>query len=107
MNSLGYALQPDLISRTLSFAMRPEIIAINKTYDVLETLTKHAPGKEALWIWFKDSMEAVNKKLGGGLGRLAMFVQLCTKHLSTRTQWNDVAEFFKDKDTEVSYSDAA
>lgn len=107
MGSLGYAPQPDLISRTLSYAMHPDIIAFNKTYDVLESLTKHALGKEALWLWFKDSMEEINTKLGGGLARFAMYVQLCTEHLSTRKQWDDVSEFFKDKDTEVSLFYAA
>ena len=104
VGALGYASQPHFISRTLSYAMSPEIIAINKTLEVLKSLTKHAAGKDALWKWFKDNMDEIKTKLGGGLGRLAMFVQLCTEHLSTRNHWNDVSGFFEGKDTEVSYS---
>ena len=102
LGALGLAGQPDLISRTIAYAMSPEIIAMNETERVLESLAKHAAGKEALWEWFKSNMEEIYGRLGGGLGRFAMFVQLCTR-LCTRGQWEDMKGFFEGKDTEVSF----
>lgn len=83
--------------------MSPEIVAINETERVLESLSRHPAGKEALWKWFKTDMDEINKEVGGGLGRFARIVQLCTSNLSTREQWEDIKTFFETKDTEVSY----
>jgi hypothetical protein len=85
--------------------MSPEIVAINEHARVLRSLTKHAAGKEALWNWLKTNMDDIQKKVGGGLGRFARMVELCTSNLRTREQWKDVKEFFEGKDTKVSEDD--
>jgi aminopeptidase 2 len=85
--------------------MSPEILAINEYHRVLQSLTKHAAGKEALWKWLKANMEDIQRKIGGGLGRFTRMVELCTAHLSTKAQWEDVRGFFEGKDTEVSEDD--
>lgn len=102
IGALGYCSEPDLISRTLSYALSPEILAINESELVVESLTKHASGKEALWKWFKSNYDEIHKAIGGGVGRFAEIVQLCTQHLTTREQLEDIKAFFADKDNEVS-----
>lgn len=101
IGALGYCSQADLISRTLSYALTPEILSINESDRVVESLTKHAAGKKALWEWFKSNFDEIHQKIGGGIGRFARIVRLCTEHLSTREQLEDVKAFFEDKDTEV------
>ena len=102
LSALGYASQPELIARTLEYAMSPEILAINEYHRVLESLTKHAAGKEALWNWLKANCDEIQRKCGSGLGRFAGMVKLCTSTLSTKEHWKDVKTFFERKDTEVS-----
>ncbi|KAG0651089.1 Aminopeptidase 2 [Hyphodiscus hymeniophilus] len=100
VGSLGFNSRPELMSRTLSYSLSPEILAINETDRVLESLSKHAAGKEALWEWFKNNYDEINQKIGGGIGRFARAVKLCTENLNTREQCEDVKKFFDGKDTE-------
>ena len=101
LGSLGYTSQPTLISRTLAYSLSFEIVAINETERVLESLVKHAAGKKALWEWFKIHYDEINQKFAGGISRFARIVKLCTESLSTRQQCEDIHTFFKDKDSEV------
>jgi aminopeptidase 2 len=102
LGALGHASQHALIRRTLEYAVSPDILAINETSRVLNGLTKHAAGKQALWKWLKNDMDNIKRKVFGGSGRFARLVQLCTMSLCTREQWEDVKGFFEGKDTEVS-----
>lgn len=103
IGALGYCSQSDLISRTLAYSLTPEILAINESDRVIESLTKHASGKQALWEWFKVNYDEIHEKIRGGIGRFARMVVLCTESLTTREQLEDVESFFADKDTEVSF----
>jgi aminopeptidase 2 len=78
-------------------------MSINEYDRVLDPLTRHAGGKQALWEWLKVNADAMQKKIGGGSGRFAMLVEQCTNTLSTKEQYEDVRSFFEGRDTEVCY----
>ncbi|CZR66799.1 related to puromycin-sensitive aminopeptidase and related aminopeptidases [Phialocephala subalpina] len=100
IRSFGCSEDPALIDRTLKLSLTDEMVARNDTRNILLALTKHKPGKEALWNWLKTETDKIEDSLGHGLGTYARLVQAVVSALATREQYEDVKRFFEGKNTE-------
>ncbi|RFU30932.1 hypothetical protein B7463_g5427, partial [Scytalidium lignicola] len=99
LKALGSSQNQALISRTLDLSISPDMLQRRLTQRILKPLTEHRPGKEALWNWVKSDWDGIKRALSGGLGGVARILQFIVMGLSTREQYDDVKEFFEEKDT--------
>ncbi|KAI9767542.1 MAG: Aminopeptidase 2 mitochondrial [Geoglossum simile] len=98
LRSLGRAKQPELIKRTLDFALSSEV----KEQDIylpIGSLRTHAPGIDALWLWLQENWLVIQKKLPPGLSMLGSVVQICTASFTKKEQLDAIKEFFSERST--------
>ncbi|KAK9448238.1 peptidase family M1-domain-containing protein [Limtongia smithiae] len=98
LKSLGATRNAALISRTLNYALSAESLQNRFTQRILKSFTEYRAGKEALWNWIKCDWDLIERYFGGSLGALARLLQTVVSCLSTRAQYEDVKEFFQEKD---------
>jgi len=53
-----------------------------------------------LWEWLKTNLERILDAVGHGMGGFKWMISILLGGLGTRVQWEDVKNFFKEKDTE-------
>lgn len=70
-----------------------------KVYMPLGGLRGHREGAEALWAWFTENFDVLAKKFPAALTMLGTLVSLCSNNFTTHAQAQEVADFFKNKDT--------
>ncbi|KAI9865875.1 MAG: Aminopeptidase 2 mitochondrial [Trichoglossum hirsutum] len=98
LRSLGRAKQPELIKRTLDFALSPEV----KEQDIylpIGSLRTHVPGINALWQWLQDNWLTLQKKLPPGLSMLGTVVQICTASFTKEEHIDAIKKFFGERST--------
>ncbi|PMD12495.1 aminopeptidase-like protein [Hyaloscypha hepaticicola] len=100
LTSLGSTRSPSLLIRTLEFCITPEIVSRLETEVILRSFVKHKLGKTTLWEWLKLNLGRFLDAVGHGMGGFGWLVSVLLGGLSTRAQWEDVKNFFKEKDTE-------
>ncbi|CAI6095111.1 unnamed protein product [Clonostachys chloroleuca] len=105
LRCLGYARKPDLIQRTLDFALSDEV-KTQDIYMVITGLRSHRAGIEALWTWMKSTWDVMVKRLPSGK-QLGNFVVISTSSLTKQHQLTEVEAFFADKNTDVFTLDLA
>ncbi|KAI1828006.1 peptidase family M1-domain-containing protein [Xylaria intraflava] len=100
LRCIGRAKDPELIQRTLDFALSDEV----KSQDIyLPTsgLRGHAEGLEALFNWMTEKWSEINKRLSGNPSILSSMVTICTSSLTKPEQLARVEDFFKDINTKA------
>jgi aminopeptidase 2 len=97
---LGSTRSPSLLIRTLEFCITPEIVSRLEVDVILGPFVKHKLGKTMLWEWLKMNLERILDAVGHGMGGFKWMISILLGGLSTRAQWEDVKNFFKEKDTE-------
>jgi aminopeptidase 2 len=98
LRSLGRAKQPELIKRTLDFALSSEV----KEQDIylpIGSLRTHVPGINALWRWIQDNWLTLQKKLPPGLSMLGTVVQICTASFTKQEHIGEIKKFFSERST--------
>lgn len=95
---LGRSKNPENIKKTLALALSSEV-KDQDIYQPISGVRTHREGTEALWTWFKDNYDLLVKKLPPGLSMLSSVVSMCTNNFTSQKQAQEVADFFKDKDT--------
>ena len=98
LRSLGYAQQPDLVSRTLRLALSEEV-KDQDIYIPLGALRGHVYGMDALWEWLQENWVALDEKLPPGLSMLGSVVSICTSGFTKQERIDDINRFFRDRDT--------
>ncbi|KAK2761286.1 Aminopeptidase 2 mitochondrial [Arachnomyces sp. PD_36] len=98
LRSLGSAEDPELIKRTLSLVLGDEVKS-QDVYMPLSGLRSSPEGIRQRWAWLKDNWSEIIKRLPPGLSMLGSVVQICAASFSTQEQYDEVENFFKDKDT--------
>jgi aminopeptidase 2 len=93
LRSLGRAKQPELIQRTLAYALSKEV-KDQDIYIPLAGLRAHKEGIEALWAWMKENWDVLKKKLPPSLSMLGSVVAMGTSSFSREDQLKDVETFF-------------
>lgn len=100
LRSLGSAEDPALIKRTLSLTLGDEVKS-QDVYMPLSGLRSSPEGITQRWNWLKDNWPEIIKRLPPGLSMLGSVVQICSASFSTQEQFDEVQQFFKEKDTKV------
>ncbi|KAH0563318.1 hypothetical protein GP486_002111 [Trichoglossum hirsutum] len=98
LRSLGRAKQPELIKRTLDFALSSEV----KEQDIylpIGSLRTHVAGINALWQWLQDNWLTLQKKLPPGLSMLGTVVQICTASFTKEEHIDAIKGFFSERST--------
>ncbi len=98
LRALGYAQQPELVSRTLQLALSSEV----KDQDIylpLGALRSHPHGMKSLWQWLQDNWAILHAKLPPGLSMLGSVVSICTSGFTKQEHIEDINRFFKDHST--------
>ncbi|KAF2764464.1 hypothetical protein EJ03DRAFT_385927 [Teratosphaeria nubilosa] len=94
LRSLGRAKQPELIKRTLAYALSKEV-KDQDIYIPLAGLRSHQEGIIALWEWLKENWETLKKKLPPSLSMLGSVVGMATSSFTKEEQLKDVEAFFR------------
>jgi aminopeptidase 2 len=98
LRSLGRAKSPELIQRTMEFALSSNVKG-QDIYLPLSALRSHAEGCQALWKWVKDNWEELERRLPPSLGMLSNVVSISTSSFTHREHIEDVKAFFAEKST--------
>ncbi|KAF1943430.1 hypothetical protein EJ02DRAFT_421276 [Clathrospora elynae] len=98
LRSLGRAKSPELIQRTLDFALSKDVKG-QDIYLPISALRSHQEGCRALWKWVKDNWEELEKRLPPSLSMLSSVVSITTSGFTHREHIKDVEAFFKNKST--------
>ncbi|KAI7822147.1 lysine aminopeptidase ApsA [Gamsiella multidivaricata] len=94
---LGYGHSPELIHRTLAFAMSPEV----RTQDILTaiaTLRSSVLGRAELWGFMRRNWDVLYERHCDDIRFLEFFVLLCIGSFSTIERYRECQEFFATKD---------
>lgn len=98
LRSIGRAQDPELIQRTLAYALSKEV----KDQDIylpLAGLRAHKAGIEALWTWMKENWDVLKKKLPPSLTMLGSVVSMGTSGFTREDQLKDIEKFFDGQST--------
>ncbi|KAF9985042.1 Aminopeptidase 2 mitochondrial [Mortierella antarctica] len=97
---LGYGHTPELINRTLAFAMSPEV----RTQDILTaiaTLRSSVSGRAELWNFMRHHWDILVERHCDDIRFLDYFVLLSIGSFSSIERYREVQEFFVNKDTSL------
>ncbi|KAF9949606.1 hypothetical protein BGZ70_001700 [Mortierella alpina] len=97
---LGYGHTPELIQRTLAFAMSPEV----RTQDILTaiaTLRSSVSGRAELWNFMRYHWDILVERHCDDIRFLDYFVLLSIGSFSSIERYREVQEFFANKDTSL------
>ncbi|KAG0208512.1 Aminopeptidase 2 mitochondrial [Mortierella sp. GBA30] len=97
---LGYGHTPELIRRTLAFAMSPEV----RTQDILTaiaTLRSSVSGRAELWDFMRHHWDVLFERHCDDIRFLDYFVLLSIGSFSSIERYREVQEFFVNKDTSL------
>ncbi|KAF9286925.1 hypothetical protein BGZ68_002411 [Mortierella alpina] len=97
---LGYGHTPELINRTLAFAMSPEV----RTQDILTaiaTLRSSVSGRAELWNFMRHHWDILVERHCDDIRFLDYFVLLSIGSFSSIERYREVQEFFINKDTSL------
>ncbi|KAI1313895.1 hypothetical protein EDD11_002395 [Mortierella claussenii] len=95
---LGYGHSLELIHRTLAFAMSTEV----RTQDILTaimTLRSSVQGRAALWNFMRQHWDVLYERHCDDIRFLDYFVLLSIGSFSSLERYQEVQEFFENKDT--------
>lgn len=98
LRSLGRAKSPELIQRTLDFALSKDVKG-QDIYLPISALRSHTEGCYAVWKWVKDNWEELERRLPPSLSMLSSVVSITTSSFTHREHIKDIEAFFKDKST--------
>lgn len=98
LRSLGRAKSPELIQRSLDFALSKDVKG-QDIYLPVSSLRSHPEGCNALWQWVKDNWEELERRLPPSLSMLSSVVSIATSSFTHREHIKDIEAFFKDKST--------
>ena len=98
LRSLGRAKLPDLVQRTLDFALSKDVKG-QDIYLPITALRAHPEGCKALWKWVKDNWEELERRLPPSLSMLSSVVSITTSSFTHREHIEDIKAFFKSKST--------
>jgi aminopeptidase 2 len=98
LRSLGRAKSPELIQRTLDFALSKDVKG-QDIYLPISALRSHPEGCHALWKWVKDNWAELEKRLPPSLSMLSSVVSITTSSFTHREHIEDIKAFFADKST--------
>ncbi|KAF9963010.1 hypothetical protein BGZ65_006534 [Modicella reniformis] len=95
---LGYGHSPELIHRTLAFAVSPEV----RSQDILtavSTLRSSVRGRAALWNFMRRYWDILYERHCDDIRFLDYFVLLGIGSFSSVERYREIQEFFSTKDT--------
>ncbi|KAF9274027.1 Aminopeptidase 2 mitochondrial [Mortierella alpina] len=98
LSVLGYGSSIELVRKTLSFAMSPEV----RTQDILSaiaTLRSSVVGRAELWNFMRHHWDVLYERHFGDIGFLDYLVSLSIESFSTLERYQEVQAFFANKDT--------
>ncbi|CAO2648720.1 Nn.00g096690.m01.CDS01 [Neocucurbitaria sp. VM-36] len=98
LRSLGRAKSPELIQRTLDFALSKDVKG-QDIYLPISALRSHSEGCYALWTWVKENWEELERRLPPSLSMLSSVVSITTSSFTHRDHIKDIEAFFKNKST--------
>jgi aminopeptidase 2 len=98
LRSLGRAKSPELIQRTLDFALSKDVKG-QDIYLPISALRSHQEGCYALWKWVKDNWEELERRLPPSLSMLSSVVSITTSSFTHREHIEDIKSFFANKST--------
>jgi aminopeptidase 2 len=98
LRSLGRAKSPELIQRTLDFALSTDVKG-QDIYLPIQSLRGHQDGCLALWNWVKDNWAELERRLPPSLSMLSSVVSITTSSFTHREHIQDIQKFFSDKST--------
>jgi aminopeptidase 2 len=98
LRSLGRAKSPELIQRTMDFALSKDVKG-QDIYLPISALRAHQEGCEALWAWVKSNWAELEKRLPPSLSMLSSVVAITTSSFTHSEHIKDIEAFFKDKST--------
>tara|TARA_R110002003_G_scaffold97_13_gene7866 strand:- start:8460 stop:8960 length:501 start_codon:yes stop_codon:yes gene_type:complete len=98
LRSLGRAKTPELIQRTLDFALSKDVKG-QDIYLPISALRGHKDGCIALWQWVKDNWEELERRLPPSLSMLSSVVSIATSSFTHREHIKDIEAFFAKKST--------
>jgi aminopeptidase 2 len=98
LRSLGRAKSPELIQRTLDFALSKDVKG-QDIYLPIAALRSHQEGCYALWKWVKENWAELERRLPPSLSMLSSVVSITTSSFTHREHIKDIQEFFANKST--------
>lgn len=98
LRSLGRAKDPELIQRSLKFAVSPDVKG-QDIYLPVSALRSHPEGCAALWEWVKENWDDLVRRLPPTGSMLSSVVSISTSSFTHREHIEDIQNFFKDKST--------
>ncbi|MBI2549344.1 M1 family metallopeptidase [Candidatus Woesearchaeota archaeon] len=94
--ALGFFRQPELLERTLAFALDQRVGHRDSTYTVV-SVASNPYGKRLVWPWLRDTWEGIASKFAGDNATYLTHVVRNMKHLGDERIAEEVATFFSDK----------
>jgi aminopeptidase 2 len=98
LRSLGRAKSPELIQRTMDFALSKDVKG-QDIYLPLSALRSHAEGCQALWKWVQENWEELERRLPPSLNMLSNVVSISTSSFTHREHIEAIEAFFAQKST--------
>ncbi|KAF2033830.1 hypothetical protein EK21DRAFT_108620 [Setomelanomma holmii] len=98
LRSLGRAKSPELVQRTLDYALSEDVKG-QDIYLPISALRGHQEGCNALWRWVKDNWDELERRLPPSLSMLSSVVSMATSSFTHREHIKDIQSFFANKST--------
>lgn len=98
LRAIGRAKDPELIKRTLDYALSSEVKG-QDIYLPLGGLRTHKDGIMALWEWMKQNWDELVARLPPGLSMLGSVVAICTSSFTNEEHMKDIRAFYDGKST--------
>jgi len=94
LRALGYNTNPEIIQKTLKFALSGEVREQDIFY-VTSACSTHRVGRELTWKFIKDNWSDFHRLLGGTAMLIDRLIGYATKDFANEEKAKDVEEFFK------------
>jgi puromycin-sensitive aminopeptidase len=93
LQAFGAARTPELLVRTLDFALSEEVRTSDVPFPV-GSVSSNPVGRDVAWKYLKDNWATFDKKFGGGLFIITSIVGTCTNYFTTEEKAKDIEAFF-------------
>ncbi|ORY04712.1 aminopeptidase [Basidiobolus meristosporus CBS 931.73] len=96
--ALGSTSQPELIQRSLDFAISDSVRPQDIIY-IISSIGSNPIGREPLWKFVSDHWDILCDRYAGSMATLGNIVKYSTGDFAEDAKAKEVEEFFKDKNT--------
>lgn len=97
ISSLGRATDQTIITKNLNMFLNGDI-AVQDIHSLVSTLSANKESRQQTWEFIKSNWDAIYSRYGSNMIIFERLMRLVLSNLTTEAAYNDINNFFKDKD---------